>query len=175
MTAKKAAQTAVLLAAALILGFLEAMLPPVFSLLPYAKVGLGNAAILLALIWLGVPYAAIILVLKCVIIGLFSGAPTMILYSLGGGVLSFAIMTLLLKIGANGVPAISATGGVMHNVGQVVVAILFTGTTGIAVLLVYLALFGLIAGAVIGVIVYFVDKGVRRGEQKKSQDGKGSF
>lgn len=162
MTAKKAAQTAVLLAVALILGFLENLLPPVFPMLPYAKIGLGNAAVLLALIWLGVPYAAIILVLKCVIIGLFSGAPTMILYSLGGGILSFTAMTLLLKIGANGVPAVSAAGGVMHNVGQILVAMAFTGTAGIAVLLVYLALFGLVAGAVIGVVVYFVDLGVKR-------------
>ena len=163
MTAKKAAQTAVLLAVALILGFLETLLPPVFPMLPYARIGLGNAAVLLALIWLGVPYAAVILVLKCVVIGLFSGAPTMILYSLGGGVLSFGIMTLLLKIGANGIPAISAAGGVMHNVGQILVAMAFTGTAEIAVLLVYLSLFGLIAGAVIGVIVYFVDRGVRKG------------
>ena len=168
MTAKKAAQTAVLLAVALILGFLENLLPPVFPMLPYAKIGLGNAAVLLALIWLGVPYAAVILVLKCVVIGLFSGAPTMILYSLGGGVLSFLVMAGLLKFGANGVPAVSAAGGVMHNVGQILVAIAFTGTAGVAVLLVYLALFGLVAGAVIGVIVYFVDKGVRR--PKESQN-----
>lgn len=168
MTAKKAAQTAVLLAVALILGFLENLLPPVFPMLPYAKIGLGNAAVLLALIWLGVPYAAVILVLKCVVIGLFSGAPTMILYSLGGGVLSFLIMAVLLKLGANGVPAISAAGGVMHNVGQILVAIAFTGTAGIAVLLVYLALFGLVAGAVIGVIVYFVDQGVRRSRKESS-------
>ena len=166
MTAKKAAQTAVLLAVALILGFVETVLPPVFPMLPYARIGLGNAAVLLALIWLGVPYAAIILVLKCVAIGLFSGAPTMILYSLGGGALSFAIMTFLLKVGANGVPAISAAGGVMHNVGQILVAMAFTGTAGIAVLLVYLALFGLVAGAVIGVIVYFVDKSVRKGARE---------
>ena len=168
MTAKKAAQTAVLLAVALILGFLENLLPPVCPMLPYAKIGLGNAAVLLALIWLGVPYAAVILVLKCVVIGLFSGAPTMILYSLGGGVLSFLIMAVLLKLGANGVPAISAAGGVMHNVGQILVAIAFTGTAGIAVLLVYLALFGLVAGAVIGVIVYFVDQGVRRSRKESS-------
>ena len=164
MTAKKAAQTAVLLAVALILGFFENLLPPVFPMLPYAKIGLGNAAVLLALIWLGVPYAAVVLVLKCVIIGLFSGAPTMILYSLGGGVLSFAVMALLLKVGANGVPAVSAAGGLMHNIGQVLVAMVLTGTVEIAVLLVYLALFGVVAGAVIGVIVYFVDRGVMRGK-----------
>ena len=170
MTAKKAAQTAVLLAVALILGFLENLIPPLFPMLPYARIGLGNAAVLLALVWLGVPYAAIILVLKSVVIGIFSGAPTMILYSLAGGILSFIVMAVLLKVGANGVPAISAAGGIMHNVGQVLVAMAFTGTAGIAVLLVYLALFGMVAGGMIGVIVYFVDLGVMRAKRGKTDD-----
>ena len=158
MTAKKLAKTAILLAVALILGFLETILPPVFPMLPYARIGLGNAAVLLALLSLGVPYAAVVMVLKCVIIGVFSGAPTMILYSLAGGTLSFVVMAILLKVGANGLPAISAAGGVMHNVGQVLVAMAITGTAEIAVLLIYLALFGALAGAVIGVIVCFVAK-----------------
>ena len=158
MTAKKIAETSILLAVALILGLVETWIPPVFPLLPYARIGLGNAAILLALIRLGVPYAAIILVLKCVFVGLFAGVPTMILYSLAGGVLSFVVMALLLRLGANGLPAISAAGGTMHTIGQILVAMAFTGTTGIAILLVYLALFGMLSGAVIGIIVYFVDR-----------------
>ena len=158
MRTKRLVRTAILLAVALILGFLETLLPPVFPMLPYARIGLGNAAVLLALLWLGVPYAAVILVLKCVVIGLFSGAPTTILYSLAGGTLSFAVMALLLRIGANGLPAISAAGGILHNLGQTLVAMAVTGTAGIAVLLVYLSLFGAVAGGVIGVIVYFVDR-----------------
>ena len=162
MTTKQLVRAAILLAVALILGFLETLLPPVFPMLPYARIGLGNAAVLLALLWLGVPYAAVILVLKSVVIGLFSGAPTMILYSLAGGTLSFAVMALLLRIGANGLPAVSAAGGILHNLGQILVAIAVTGTAGIAVLLVYLSLFGAVAGGVIGVIVYFVDRATLR-------------
>ena len=167
MTAKKVAQTATLLAVALILGFLENWLPPLFPILPYARIGLGNAAILLALILLGVPHAAVILVLKCVIIGVFSGAPMTIIYSLSGGVLSFAAMALLLKLGVNGLPAISAVGGILHNLGQVLVAMAVTGTAEVAVLLVYLSLFGALAGALIGVIVYFVNKGLSRVWEKE--------
>ena len=169
MTAKKIAKTAILLAVALILGFVETILPPVFPMLPYARIGLGNAAVLLALILLGVPYAAVIMVLKCVMIGIFSGAPTMILYSLAGSTLSFAVMSILLKVGANGLPAISAAGGLMHNVGQVLVAMAFTGTAEIAILLVYLSLFGVLAGAVIGVIVFFVCKRLPKSEEQETQ------
>ena len=166
MTTKRLVRAAILLAVALILGFLETLLPPVFPMLPYARIGLGNAAVLLALLWLGVPYAAVILVLKCVVIGLFSGAPTTILYSLAGGTLSFAVMALLLRIGANGLPAVSAAGGILHNLGQVLVAMAVTGTEGIAVLLVYLSLFGAAAGGVIGVIVYFVDRATLRARKE---------
>ena len=166
MTTKQLVRAAILLAVALILGFLETLLPPVFPMLPYARIGLGNAAVLLALLWLGVPYAAVILVLKSVVIGLFSGAPTMILYSLAGGTLSFAVMVLLLRIGANGLPAVSAAGGILHNLGQILVAIAVTGTAGIAVLLVYLSLFGAVAGGVIGVIVYFVDRATLRARKE---------
>ena len=166
MTTKQLVRAAILLAVALILGFLETLLPPVFPMLPYARIGLGNAAVLLALLWLGVPYAAVILVLKSVVIGLFSGAPTMILYSLAGGTLSFAVMALLLRIGANGLPAVSAAGGILHNLGQILVAIAVTGTAGIAVLLVYLSLFGAVAGGVIGVIVYFVDRATLRARKE---------
>ena len=160
MSSKQLAKTAVLLAVALILGFVETVLPPVFPMLPYARVGLGNVAVMLALLWLGAPYAAVILLLKCVTVGLFSGAPVMILYSLAGGTLSFLIMALLMKLGQNGLPAIGAAGGILHNVGQILVAIAFSGTAGVAVLLVYLALFGAVAGGVVGVIVYFVDRAI---------------
>ena len=156
MTARKVTGLASLLAVALLLGFIENILPPVMPLLPYARLGLGNVAILLCLMWYGLPAAGIILVLKCVILGLFSGAPVMILYSLGGGVLSLLVMFALLKLNKNGLPALSAVGGVMHNVGQVLVAMLVTMTPSVAVVLVYLSLFGATAGALTGVIAFFI-------------------
>ena len=79
MTARKITGLASLLAVALLLGFLENILPPVLPVLPYARLGLGNVAVLLCLMWYGLPSAVIILVIKCVVLGLFSGAPVMIL------------------------------------------------------------------------------------------------
>ena len=156
MSARKVARLAALLAVALLLGILENLLPPVMPLLPYARLGLGNVAILLALAWYGLPYAAVILVLKCVLIGIFSGAPIMILYSLGGGMLSLLAMWALLALNANGLPAVSAVGGILHNVGQVIVAMLITRTPSVAIVLVYLSLFGGIAGALTGVLSYYL-------------------
>ena len=158
MTARKVTGLASLLAVALLLGFIENMLPPVLPVLPYARLGLGNVALLLCLLWYDLPSAGVILLLKCVVLGLFSGAPVMILYSFGGGVLSLLGTFLLLKLGKNGLPAVSAVGGILHNVGQVIVAMSVTGTSAIAAVLVYLSLFGAVAGALTGVIAYFVHR-----------------
>ena len=158
MTARKVTGLASLLAVALLLGFLENLLPPVLPVLPYARLGLGNVAVLLCLMWYGLPAAGIVLVLKCVILGLFSGAPIMILYALGGGVLSLLSMWALLKLNKNGLPAVSAVGGIMHNVGQVLVAMLITMTPAVVAVLVYLSLFGAVAGALTGVIAYFTQR-----------------
>lgn len=169
MTARQVARLAALLAVALLLGIVESLLPPVFPLLPYARLGLGNVAILLALMWCGLPSASVILVLKCLLLGVFSGAPVTILYSLSGGVLSLFSMYGLLRLGANGLPTVSAVGGILHTVGQVLVAMAFTGTPSVAVVLVYLALFGGIAGALTGVLAYFTDKIVGRFGRKKDE------
>ena len=168
MTARKVASLGALLAVALLMGFVENMLPPVLPVLPYCRLGLGNVAILLCLMWFGLPYAAVIGVLKCVIVGLFSGAPIAILYSLAGTTLSLVGTWLLLKLSLNGVPAISAFGGVLHNVGQVLVAMLLTATTAVAVFLVYLALFGAIAGVLTGFIAYFVYRALPKGDKNES-------
>ncbi len=164
MTARKVTKLAALLAVALLMGFVENMLPPVLPVLPYCRLGLGNAAILLCLMWFDLPSAALIAVLKCVIIGIFSGAPISILYSLAGSALSLLGTWLLLKLSLNGIPAISAFGGVLHNVGQVLVAILLTQTTAVAAFLVYLALFGALAGVLTGFIAYFVYRAIPNGE-----------
>jgi len=156
VTARKVTGLASLLAIALLLGFLENILPPVLPALPYARLGLGNVAILLCLMWYGLPFAWIVLAVKCIVLGLFSGAPIMILYSLGGGAFSLLSMWSLLKLNKNGLPAVSAVGGIMHNVGQVLVAMLVTMTPAIAVVLVYLSFFGVVAGAITGVIAFFI-------------------
>ncbi len=166
MSANKLARLSALLAVALLLGFLENMLPPVLPTMPYCRLGLGNVALLLALLWFGLPYAALIALLKCVIIGVFSGAPISILYSLSGSALSLLSSFLLLKLSLNGLPAVSAVGGILHNVGQVMIAMLITKTSAIAYVLIYLSVFGAFAGALTGVIAYFVDRAIPSKEKE---------
>lgn len=117
---------AILIAVMLVLGYLESQLP--VSPVPGIKLGLSNSVLLIALYWLGVRISFEIMLVKVVLLGFLLGNPMMIVYSLAGGTLSLTVMSLLTA--RQGVSAIGAgiAGGVMHNVGQVLVAMLILQT-----------------------------------------------
>ena len=74
-----------------------------------------------------------------------------ILYSLAGGILSLAVMTLLKKTGAFSVIGVSMAGGVSHNVGQLIIAMLVVETYAVGYYLPVLLITGLITGTLIGI------------------------
>ena len=117
---------AILVAVMMVLGYLESLLP--VSSVPGIKLGLSNSVLLISLYWLGVGVSFQIMVVKVVLLGLWLGNPMMIVYSLAGGALSLAGMSLLTA--GRGVSPIGAgiAGGVLHNVGQVGVAVLILQT-----------------------------------------------
>lgn len=161
MIAKKVARLGTIVAVSLILGLVENMLPPIFFGLPYARLGLSNIALIVCLIWFGLPQTFVVLILKCVLLGLLAGTPSMIPYSLLGGSLSILGMYGLLRLGLNGLPAISSFGGILHNIGQIFVAMIFTGTTAVVWMLPYLMLFGSVAGFLIGILAYIIVKRIK--------------
>ena len=97
-TAYRISLSAVLTALAMIFSYIEAVLPFNFGI-PGIKLGLSNLVVLVALYSLGAGYAFAINLTRIILSGLlFSGVSAM-LYSLSGGMLSFAVMFLLLKTG----------------------------------------------------------------------------
>ena len=118
--------SAILISVMLVLGYLESQLP--VSSVPGIKLGLSNCVLLIAVYWLGVRASFEIMVVKVVLLGLLMGNPMMIVYSLAGGALSLTGMTLLAA--RKGVSPVGAgiAGGVLHNVGQVAVAMLILQT-----------------------------------------------
>jgi heptaprenyl diphosphate synthase len=127
---RKLTLSAILVSVMLVLGYLESLVP--ISTVPGIKLGLSNCALLIAVYWLGVRMSFAIMVVKVVLLGLLLGNPMMIVYSLAGGTLSLAVMALL--AGRRGISAVGAgiAGGVMHNVGQVLVAMLILQTPSLA-------------------------------------------
>lgn len=111
----------IFLTLAVIFGYVEALIPVPVPV-PGIKLGLTNLVITAVLYVYGYRYALIISSVRVVIIGFLFGNLFSILYGLAGAVLSLTAMALLKKTGKFKVIGISALGGVMHNVGQVLMA-----------------------------------------------------
>ena len=74
-----------------------------------------------------------------------------ILYSLAGALLSLTVMALLKESGGFSILGVSIAGGVMHNVGQLIVAMFVVQTFSVSYYIPVLLIAGLITGLVIGI------------------------
>ena len=106
---------AMLTAVALILSYVESLLPSVG--IPGVKMGLANIAVIFALFRFGWKEAAALSLVRVVLVSLLFGSVGAMLYSLAGAVLSLAVMALLRRIDRFSTVGVSVAGGVAHNAG----------------------------------------------------------
>lgn len=151
---KRLAYTAVTLSAALIIGVIESLLPPVVPLLPFLRLGLSNIVLLFALIVLGPGEAFLIAALKSLLVPLFVGNPVMIAYSLPSALLALAASAALAYTKKLGLPLISTVGSLVHNLTQLCVAAMMTGTAVVFGYAPYLVFTGTLAGLAVGFATY---------------------
>lgn len=118
---RKTAYMGMFLAIALICSYVESLIPFYFGI-PGVKLGLTNIVVVLMLYSVGAKEAFLISVLRILLAGFLFGNPFSILYSLGGGILSFLAMMLLKHTDKFKVVSVSVTGGIFHNIGQLLVA-----------------------------------------------------
>lgn len=136
---------------ALILSYVELLIPINFGI-PRMKLGLANLLVVI-LLYKGCPRDALLLsVIRILLSGLIFGNMFSIFYSLGGGLLSLAVMVFLKKTGQFTVAGISIGGGASHNVGQLLVAMFVVQTYQVGYYLPVLLIAGVITGAVIGIL-----------------------
>ena len=136
---------------ALILSYVELLIPINFGI-PGMKLGLANLLVVI-LLYKGCPRDALLLsVIRILLSGLIFGNMFSIFYSLGGGLLSLAVMVSLKKTGQFTVAGISIGGGASHNVGQLLVAMFVVQTYQVGYYLPVLLIAGVITGAVIGIL-----------------------
>lgn len=145
---KKAAYLGLFSAVAIIFGYVESLIP-VFAGIPGIKLGLANLAVLFILDRYTFREAAIVSFIRIVVIGFMFGNLFSILYSLSGAALSLTVMTLLKKKTDFSLMGISVAGGVTHNMGQLLVAMLLVENTG----LLYYAPALLVSGVVTGLLI----------------------
>ena len=152
--AYKVALPAILCALALSLGFLESMIPPLPFFPPGAKPGFSNIITMFAAGSLGFPTAAAIALVKGLFAFVTRGVTAGIM-SLSGGLLSATAMFLLMRYAGRylGMVGISAVCAVVHNMGQLAAAVFITGTADVINYAPALALFGIMTGALTGIIL----------------------
>ena len=138
-------------ALALIFSYVETLIPINFGI-PGIKLGLANLIIIIALFKMSIRETYVLSVVRVVLAGFIFGNLFSIIYSLAGGLLSLTVMTVLKKSDKFSLFGISMAGGVFHNVGQLVVAILVMENLNIMYYMPVLMISGLITGLIIGIV-----------------------
>ena len=151
MKTRKIAYLGVFLALALILSYVESLIPFYFGI-PGVKLGLTNLIVVVMLYCTGTKEAFGVSVARILLAGFLFGNLFSILYSLAGGVLSFIVMCLLKKTGRFHVISVSVTGGISHNIGQLIAAAFVVETYDIFYYMPFLLIAGVATGFVIGML-----------------------
>lgn len=147
----RAAYFGVFTALALIFSYVESLIPIHFGV-PGIKLGLANLLIVIFLYKRNAKEALLLSVIRIVLSGFLFANLFSILYSLAGGILSLAVMTYLKKRGTFSVVGISIAGGVAHNLGQLVVAMLVVETYRVGYYFPVLLIAGVLTGMLIGIV-----------------------
>lgn len=151
MSTKRITTYGILIALALILSYVEAQIPA-FVAIPGMKLGLTNIVVLTALYVMDTKSAMFINVVRIIIVAILFGNAMSFAFSIVGGMLSTIVMILLKKTGKMKAIGVSAAGGITHNVGQILTAMVLLGTKAIAWYLPVLWISGVFSGVVIGII-----------------------
>lgn len=149
MQAKKIAYYGLFAALAILMGYVE-MLIPLPVPLPGVKLGLANVVVVIMLYAMDTKGAFFISLVRVLLSGLLFAGFAGLLYSLAGAMCSFAAMALLKCVKRFSVVGVSIAGGVFHNVGQIIVAALVVENVKIAYYLPFLLVAGVVTGFAIG-------------------------
>ena len=153
MKAKRIALCGVLMALALALSYLERFIPlQMLVPLPGVKLGLANVVTLIVLYLMGAREAFAILIPRCILGALFGGGVTGLLFSLTGGMLAMATMSLIKRLPIFSVYGVSILGAAAHNVGQISVSMLMMNSLYVGAYLPYLLIVALFTGTATGLV-----------------------
>ena len=140
----------VLTSLALILSYVEAVLPPILTIAPGIKLGFPNILIIFILYRMGTLRAAAVSFVRIILVSWLFGSFLAFVYSVAGAVLSLAVMAVMKKTNLFSTVAVSVAGGIMHNLGQILVAMVLMKTPQIAYYMIVLSATGIVAGLFIG-------------------------
>lgn len=151
MSVKKITRLAMLTSIALIIFIIEMRIPnlvPIYGV----KLGLANIVTVYAMYNFTAKETLLIVISRILLGSVFGGNISAVIYSLGGALLCLAGMIFLKRItDENYIWICSIIGAVLHNTGQLTVAVIMTGTFSVLSYLPFLLVSGCIAGAFTGI------------------------
>lgn len=159
---KKVTYPALAIAVALILSYLENLLP-VFIPVPGCKLGLSNMAVLFAVLYLGTGPACIVLCAKALLPALLFGSLSALPFSLAGGLLSFLVVLCMKPFLGKGVSllGLSVLSAAAHNTGQILAARVVMGSGAVFSYLPLLLLLSIPMGLLTGFVCTLVFKNLQ--------------
>ncbi len=149
---KRLTKISLLIATAFILSWIEFMVN-IPMVIPGIKLGLANIVILFTLCTCSKSDAFYVLVGRLLLNALLFGNISSLLYSACGGLLSFGVMCVAMKVLQLKTTPSSILGGISHNIGQLIVACFMMKTSAVWVYLPYLIIGGTLAGMFNGMMV----------------------
>ena len=138
-------------ALAMIFSYVEVLIPISLGI-PGIKLGLANLVVVVALYTMGAPMALAVSMIRILLVSVTFGNLAAMLYSLAGGLLSFGGMVLLKKIPKFSIVGVSVAGGILHNAGQLAVAMAVVENIPLLSYMPLLMISGTITGMLIGIV-----------------------
>jgi heptaprenyl diphosphate synthase len=147
-----------LVAQGVIIGLIENMIPYPFAFAPGAKLGLANLITIIAIFTMSKRDSFFLICMRLVLTTLLGGTISTFFYSASGALLSYAGMLLVKQLGPKRVSiiGISAAGGFLHNVGQLLTTSFFAQSWAPMLYLPFLSFFGLLSGIAIGIAANYL-------------------
>ena len=158
MKTRTVTQTAAFTAAAILLGYVESLFPPIAA---GVKLGIANTVVLTVLYTRSTRQAWAVAILKTVLCAALFGSASSFVYSLAGALLSLFIMWLAKKSNLFSIAFVSSLGGIFHNMAQLLCAYFFIGK-GVLFYIPVLFVSGAICGMLTGIAAKIL---VKRGDE----------
>ena len=114
------------------------------------KIGLANLITVFLLYKTRLWEVAAVSLVRVLLVAILFGNPQTFIFSFVGAALSLAAMWMLKRFGKFHYITVSIVGGVLHNVGQIIAAMIWTQTEEVAFYLPVLLVTGIASGAIIG-------------------------
>lgn len=163
---RRLARVSLLCACALVLSYLETMIPLPVAV-PGIKLGLANVAVVVALYTLDAKSAGAVALVKVFASGFLFGSPMMLVYSLGGTVLAFIGMVALAAVPGVGLVPVSMLAAVLHNVGQLGVAAMALQTPAVFINLGVLGVAACVTGGITGAVAEGALAGIKQADDTR--------